>query len=370
MKANNTAKRCFSALLALSIAVWLMFSSCSPGDESGVPDAPDVLTFTEPETFTSGSEGQFEVTVFGLTGRNIYCYPGIEMELTIQSTDGLYYLFGDTVWEKGLLRSGEPGRYGTVEREENGEWAACGSVFYEDTTARTLMGYGFEVPPRVNGRFIRPYEAKRNDQVIRVELSDTLPGRYRARIAVQEYIPKWGDDSIPFQPLNGDDPLSFGGTTGEAEDEIVIEFDIPRFGSGPLGVLGYTLSDESRTDSENGPRAIAYLDLLLHANGDIRYMQSDSVKFERPDGAGYSEVPDGVVCGFGSNDYYNYQYLSLYDKGVDYSTPDVIPVGAMILRDWDRETTYRLSMTFAENEDGSGKTYTLYLYLNFAETSE
>ena len=357
-------KKLFSALCLILAA--LVLPACSGGEKE-----PDTLTFTVPETFTSGSEGQFDVTMLGLTSRNLLIYPGIGIELKIQSTDGLYYLFGDTVWEKGLLQSGEPGRYGTVEREEGGEWVACGSVFDGSTTSTTSMGYGlFVPPPRVHGRFIRPYEAAYNHQYMRIELSDTLPGRYRVHVAVQEYSPKWGDDDIPFKPLNGEDPLSFGGTTGEATDEIVFEFDIPRFESGPLGVLGYTLSDESRTDSVIGDRAIAYFDLLLHANGDIRYLQNDSVKFEYPDGAGYSEVPDGVVCGFGSDDYYNYPYRHLHDKdGIDYTTPDVVPIGSIIFRDWDRDTTYRLSMTFTENEDGSGETYTLYLYLNFAETA-
>ncbi len=359
-------KKLFSAL-CLILAAALVLPACSGGEKE-----PAVLTFTVPETFTSGSEGQFEVTVFGLTSRRMIYKPAIGIELNIQSTDGLYYLFGDTVWEEGLLQSGETERYGTVECEEDGEWVVCGSVFDGNNTGMTYMGYEFRVPPRVGGRFIRPYEAARNHQYMEVELNDTLPGRYRVHVAVREYSPKWGDDDIPFHPINGEDPLSFGGTTGEATDEIVFEFDIPKFDSDPIDVLGYTLYDESSTASEDGgARAAAHLDLLLHANGDIRYLQNDSVKFERPDGEGYSEVSDGVVYGLGGNDRYNYQYLQVCDEdGRDYSTPDVIPVGWIILQDWNRETTYRLSMTFAENEDGSGETYTLYLYLNFAETSE
>ena len=365
MKANNTAKRCFSALLALSIAVWLMFSSCSPGDESGVPDAPDVLTFTEPETFTSGSRGQFEVTVTGMSGKYLNLSPGISVELEIRTGDGKYYSLGDNLWEDGELVRGDSGSVivGTVERQDGDSWAACGSVSNASPRTRTLIGYAFDTPPLVYGSFVHPYETEWNEQVLAVELDDYLPGHYRARVVAREYVPLWTEDTIPFEPLNGEDVTAFGGSNGEAEEEITFEFDIPQYGDDPIGVAAYTLTDRS---GDNG--SLAALDLLLYADGDTRYLQADTMKLEREENGAYRTVEDGITSDFPPTGQY-LQWTRIAESNGE-PAPRLIPISSIGLQNWDSGGNYRLSMTFAENEDGSGETYTLYLYLNFAETPE
>ncbi len=368
MKANNMAKRCFSALLALSLAAGLMLSACSENGGNGAKDAPDVLTFTVPETFTSGCAGQFEVTVKGLSGQYLDITPGIGAEMVIQSTDERFYSLGESFWEEGkfVQGRGEQDVLGTVEREEDGGWTACGSISNWTPKSMTLIKTEFDLPPMIHSGFVHPYETNENEQVLAMSLDDYLPGHYRARITVREYLPLWTEDTSPYKPVNGEDVIAYGGSNSETEDEIVLEFDIPAHGDEPVSVMEYKLIDHSREDEDGSVQNIAELDLLFYANGDIRYPQADTLKLEREENGVYVTVEDGTDDFWTAVQYRQWCRIAEDDGEPE---PRIVPVSHIVLQNWDREGTYRFSLTFSASEDGSSERYTVLLPLKFAETA-
>ncbi len=262
---------------------------------------------------------------------------------TVASRDGGYYTLSYIKW---LPRAHDyNGVFGKVEKMGADGWQPYFNLELQ------LGWYAMFSPNDVERCLVTPDDA--------LSFACTLPlweaGRYRATIVLREYDIE--------QKCSGDGVY-----------ELNFEYNIPERSGGAMDVAYAVLeTDERICDGET----VGLLKLCLLANGNARYVQPDSIRFER-DG-----ITDGLSVSTvnGTADILMESYVSQYNSisahpsafyadGVEVdeeSRLSVVTLPAMVLRGWERGEEYRLSMTFTENPDGSGEQYTLTLRLRFDE---
>lgn len=308
---------------------------------------------------------RFEVYILGFGTFDRGLDPNFR--IAVRSLDGNYYSLGRTRWVEGWSANHSAFKgphyegdndtsFGYVERLGEGGWEKCVSMY--DTRAYNLGFTG------VIYNFIWPTEQKTPEEYnSEMNLPYRAPGRYRVTMFARDYVPKMDDPYI-----------SYEGSSGDRMYEFQFEYEVPERSEEPIEVMRLHL--ETGVNEMTG-EVTALLNASLRANGNIRYIQPDTMAFERRDPltGRYSEVVSDSKYGAfwfqNTRTYINAERRlreSAESGSLNYDIEEVlsiIPMYNVCLFGWNTRDEYRLSVDFTENVDGSGERYTLTLRLEF-----
>ena len=331
------------------------------------PRDKEVYTISQPvkmELYGKDAD-RFEVYILGFSAVNSSLGP--DFRIAVRSLDGNYYSLGKTVWKNGRdwWSEGGHGVFGYVERMGEDGWEEYLTIGDAGTYLAIFSGSIYN--------FIWPTEEKAPEEDISVtSFPYWTPGRYRVTMFARDYIPT---EEKRYENVAVD---RFG-SSGDELYEFCFEYDVPERTDAPIDVMLVHLeTGENRLTGE--PYAV--LNASLRANGDIRHIQADTMRFERldPKTGEYEEVTveDGdAIMDF--MDYWPYWenvkwIRESIEKGryddVKYDMEDRLSTLALqrtVLQGWNTEDEYRLTVDFAENVDGSGERYTVAIRLRFTD---
>lgn len=281
--------------------------------------------------------------------------------LHFQSADpDRYYTIGLAPWREGR-QTFTPGdisghinfrSLGTFYRLEDGEWVEFGEARGAEP-GRMLLFTG------IPDRLVTPEEGGTQFSSMPFD----TPGRYRVMYTFYEYF--LSDD------YKGDNKYSMG-SSGSERYEAGFEFTVPEASDEPVEPICVSTR---RYVSENCTRI--YVGYRINS-GRAFYPQVDSIKFEKQSGSGYKNIESLGEYRDLSDEIYddaytadkeafcvNAQYIRQciveriyeFEEYSDGEIPNTMCLDGVYGFALKEGTVYRLRVTFAEHEDGSGERY-------------
>lgn len=328
--------------LVLTIAIFAAVAVCFLRPIHGsvpfiVEDEPDkVYTFAKPEPLE-------------LIGRDAdliqaeYVSTSVSMDdaaviLSIKSVDDACYTLGASVYENGIEVDHKPPFI--TERYENGEWRAYADGWWFVSYVGGVLGN------------VRPAFSSSEALSESFKLSIDEPGRYRITFYFRDYIPA------------SEKYLHRGGSSGDGLYEASFEYEVParKLLSTSPRVANFSMRDYSDVSewAERFGTNVAQINMLItNSHIGYGYFQRDKSRIEMLTDSGEYIPADEVQITYG-------EVINCTDRPEPFDEYCVRPVCTNIWG-WEYGAEYRLSMTFTENEDGSGEQYTLTLNLRFDE---
>ena len=305
-----------------------------------------MYTTTEDGAYTFPKPQKFEPIGADADKFDIYCvgvmssYNSFDnwVLLSVRSLDGKYYTIGD---EDG---------YGYVERYGRDGWETVTEDIWSEEYFVSTDEYG-----GINSLILPDGEKDLNHTTAKlVGLPLLEPGHYRVMFHASGFVSDF-EKRKPRQETYGG--LEFG-----------FEYEIPerRFPEdGEMELLSLYMTSPEYTSSVR-------IDPIFITGGTVRYIRPESIKLERLDPTSGQYLPLEGSIGFlseSSDPLTRYINMLTY-HGDDSLSAVLVPVTGVQILDWgsfNLDDEYRLSMSFTENEDGSGAEYTANLRLRFKD---
>lgn len=353
-------------MLAAAMAALLLtlMVSCSPR-----PEEEAAYGFPEPVTLElSGRDAdRFEMKYLGLYVDGVGAAdPALRFD--IRSLDGNCCTFGVSRY-----RNGEPvpaldyqlAEDGVLVGTDSGQgYIFYGQVFREGESEAFDNVYG----AGSSDSFILPKESDESGIKL-LKFPYCEPGRYTVTFYAREYVPNENSDGAGGSGSSGDGFYEFG-----------FEFEVPELPDKPLEKMLVSMWEANTGEGE----PVALLCALLYAPDGIRYMQEDTMRFERFDPESRKYVPAVDICA--EDDRWRFaggtvRYMFPngrtpvpWSEAAERETENANGEGALLfvetppvfLRGWNTTDLYRFSVDFAEQPDGSGKAYTCSIPLDFS----
>ena len=356
----------WTAVLLIVAVVAACFLRPAPRDK-------EVYTISQPVKMElCGKDAdRFEVYVVGFFAWNNDLIP--DFKIAVRSLDGNYYSLGKSRWVEGWNTAwysivGHPYDedaetcFGYVERLGENGWEKVTQIGDAATYMAMFTG-------RINN-FICPKEERTPEEYVSyTNIPYRIPGHYRVTLFARDYIP-------PEDRYYENQGIDQYGSSGDELYEFQFEYEVPKRSEEPLEVM--LLHLEIGGSDMTGATA-AILNASLRANENIRYVQPDTMVFERRDPltGRYTEVVSDSKYGAfwfqNTRTYINAERRlreSAESGSLNYDIEEMlttIPMYNVCLFGWNTRDEYRLSVDFTEHEDGTGERYTLTLRLRFDE---
>lgn len=337
-------------LLLASIAFYFL-RPADPNPDFGYADRVFSTAYRTPASDCTGDTDLLCVEYILPDYAHFGCSRGYEIRFSSERDD-LVFSYPRYVDGKQVSKDGMPAGMGLVERFEDSEWVEAGRFAYANMYHTGSAPFG-----RLMKMADGSYSAAMMDVVDGFDVFST-PGLYRFTHYFRKCI---SDDSAHFE-------------TGERLYSVSHTLEIPGPTEKPFDVLQVMLHSQAHMEYEQNRKPYVWVHIRL--NSGSLYFDTACAELEVKDGLSWVEVtsPNGDTSAvhLASEDLPAHQrYIGADTDAWNSPAKRGEPVTISEMFDFnvyaDPSADYRLTLHFAENEDGSGEQYTLTLNLRFDE---
>ncbi len=337
---------CATAVLAVLLAVCCILIFTHRGGDTAI------VCLASPTAVELQGDGAelFRAELLG-TGSSFGETAGAVMHLELCSADDSLYTLGDFRWSDGV-RS-EDGRWGYVEKKEADGWQEVCDV-------RDTVDTATSVPDSPMRYLVSPEnteDAAANVFTLRLQIFE--PGEYRIHLFARNFFPA-ADPTYTYT----DYYRTLNGYTADVQYSVSFDFTVSGadIGSDDISLL-YSYM-EGHTPSPSGFSPEIDLSLGFYADSNLKYVQTSSIKLT-PVKHEASHTAAVIDTGSFHDIERIYDVWCLYHERMDMPyNGKLIPVQLKLLN-CEHGDEYTLSMTVAENADGSGASGTVQIRLRF-----